>query len=319
MKLHYKILGSIQHIAILPFQLATILMLYIAYVIVNTIRFVGPKLKLDTISYWIITRIPVIPATKHWNLKTKLLTSLGINLVLAIAGLIIYWDPQWLLLFILFNQFWLVAGIEIGYHRLYAHQSFTCSDKWQKTLSAIGLMGLAAPLIDWTMWHKLHHRYSDGPGDPHPPTAWHMTYSNLDHPDLYKTENIILVRNLVKDPWHLFMKEYYFVLYWLVLSIVMLIDFKVAIYCFILPTLNLVISSSTINYISHIWGYRLFDTNESSTNNPYTGFWFQGQGQHNNHHYDARSYNTDRLWWEVDFTRPIIKYIIADTVVEARD
>ena len=79
------------------------------------------------------------------------------------------------------------------------------------------------------------------------------------------------------------------------------------------------LASTSINYVSHQWGYRLFKTGESSKNNPYTGFWFQGQGQHNNHHYDARSYNTDRLSWEVDFVKPIIKHVIADTVVEARD
>lgn len=318
MTLHYKLLGLVQRVLILPFQLAVVVMLLMSYAIVNGVRLVAAPLKLDQLARAIITNIPVPKFTQQWNLKTKLLTSLAVNLAMAIIGLIIYWDPLWLILFVLFNQFWLACGVEIGYHRLHAHQSFTCSDPWRKTLSAIGLMSLSAPLIDWTMWHKLHHRYSDAPGDPHPPTAWHTTYSNLDHPDLYKKENIMMVRNLIADPWHLFMKEYYFVLYWMVMIIVCLISFKVAVYCLIMPALNLVLSSTSINYVSHRWGYTLYDTGESSKNNPYTGFWFQGQGQHNNHHYDARSYHTDRLWWEVDFVRPIIRHLIARTVVEAR-
>ena len=62
----------------------------------------------------------------------------------------------------------------------------------------------------------------------------------------------------------------------------------------------------SVNSITHIWGYRNYETGENSRNNFLVGFLSNGEGWHNNHHKDPRSAKHGHFWWEIDVTYLVI-------------
>lgn len=67
--------------------------------------------------------------------------------------------------------FYLVTclGVTVGYHRLFTHRSFRPA-RWLKiTLASAGSMAVQGSLVSWVANHRVHHVFSDQPGDPHSP------------------------------------------------------------------------------------------------------------------------------------------------------
>ena len=58
----------------------------------------------------------------------------------------------------------------------------------------------------------------------------------------------------------------------------------------------------SVNSVTHLWGYRNYETDESSRNNVLIGLISNGEGWHNNHHADQRSARHGHRWWEFDLT-----------------
>jgi stearoyl-CoA desaturase (delta-9 desaturase) len=52
--------------------------------------------------------------------------------------------------------------------------------------------------------------------------------------------------------------------------------------------------------VSHLWGYRAYETNDDSRNNLFVGYFAHGEGWHNNHHADPRSALHGHRTWEFD-------------------
>jgi stearoyl-CoA desaturase (delta-9 desaturase) len=55
-----------------------------------------------------------------------------------------------------------------------------------------------------------------------------------------------------------------------------------------------------VNSITHMWGYRNYETADNSRNNAIIAFISNGEGWHNNHHADPRSARHGHKWWEID-------------------
>lgn len=60
-----------------------------------------------------------------------------------------------------------IAGVELGFHRLFAHRSYKASRGLKIALACLGSLAFQGPAIWWASIHRKHHRYSDRPGDPH--------------------------------------------------------------------------------------------------------------------------------------------------------
>jgi stearoyl-CoA desaturase (delta-9 desaturase) len=67
----------------------------------------------------------------------------------------------------------------------------------------------------------------------------------------------------------------------------------------------------SVNSVTHLWGYRNFNTDDTSRNNLIVGFLANGEGWHNNHHADPRSARHGLRWWELDLTWLTIKLLAA--------
>jgi stearoyl-CoA desaturase (delta-9 desaturase) len=58
----------------------------------------------------------------------------------------------------------------------------------------------------------------------------------------------------------------------------------------------------SVNSVTHLWGYRNYETDEHSTNNIFIGVVSNGEGWHNNHHAQPRCAAHGHKWWELDVT-----------------
>lgn len=62
-----------------------------------------------------------------------------------------------------------MMGIEVGFHRCFAHRAFKAGTGLQWVLAVAGSMGGHGPLIWWVTTHRRHHRFVDTDQDPHTP------------------------------------------------------------------------------------------------------------------------------------------------------
>jgi stearoyl-CoA desaturase (delta-9 desaturase) len=62
-----------------------------------------------------------------------------------------------------------MTGVEVGFHRLFAHKAFKAGPLTQCTLAILGSMAAQGPLIYWAATHRRHHVHSDTVEDPHSP------------------------------------------------------------------------------------------------------------------------------------------------------
>src|SRR5271168_1638535 len=60
-------------------------------------------------------------------------------------------------------------GVTLGYHRLLAHRSLTLPKWFAYPVVLGGYLALQGSPVVWVGVHRLHHRKSDGRGDPHSP------------------------------------------------------------------------------------------------------------------------------------------------------
>ena len=58
--------------------------------------------------------------------------------------------------------------------------------------------------------------------------------------------------------------------------------------------------SAFVNSVSHLWGYRAYETDDGSRNNLFVGYFAHGEGWHNNHHADPQAAMHGRRGWEFD-------------------
>jgi stearoyl-CoA desaturase (delta-9 desaturase) len=75
--------------------------------------------------------------------------------------------------FVLWLSMWTLVGgfgVSVGFHRLFAHRSFTCSKPLRFLLGALGSMAGQGSVTYWTAVHRRHHSVSDLPGDLHSPS-----------------------------------------------------------------------------------------------------------------------------------------------------
>jgi stearoyl-CoA desaturase (delta-9 desaturase) len=65
----------------------------------------------------------------------------------------------------------------------------------------------------------------------------------------------------------------------------------------------------SVNSLTHIWGYRNYDTSDNSRNNWLVGLLAHGEGWHNNHHAQQRTAAHGHRWWEFDLTWHVIRLL----------
>ena len=86
-------------------------------------------------------------------------------------------------------------------------------------------------------------------------------------------------------------------------------NFVKLVWGFVISTVVLYHATFTINSLSHVWGFRRYDTRDTSRNNPWLAVITFGEGWHNNHHHYPRAARQGFFWWGYDLTFYLLKFL----------
>lgn len=223
------------------------------------------------------------------------------SLVTTIAGLFIF-DFTWVSLIYILIGYFLYSGIGVSMtlHRYYSHHSFEFKSntlKWICTWFAI-VAGRGSPL-GWVYVHRTHHKHSDTLQDPHDPTTvgWKIFFPHLlKYGD---TINKRLIIDLLSKS-HVNINKYYMMCILLWSAVLISISPSIFYFFYVIPLTMTWIALDLFVFLSHTYGYRNFETRDTSKNNWFISLILWGEGWHNNHHNNSKKYNLREKWWEFD-------------------
>jgi stearoyl-CoA desaturase (delta-9 desaturase) len=251
-------------------------------------------------------------------------------LLLVLAG----WEAwggalHWHDLVILFVCYFVTGfGITVGYHRLLTHRSFVTGPRTRGVLAAMGAAAIEGPPIEWVANHRMHHAFSDQPGDPHSPhvdhgAGWRGAVRGLVHAHLgwlftsaFASEERY-APDLLADRAVRFVDRTF--LLWVLVGL--LVPFAAglavtgtldggltallwggAVRIFLLHHVTF-----SINSLCHFFGRRRFDTDDESRNLLWLAPLSMGESWHNNHHAFPTSAAHGMRWWEIDLSAWVIR------------
>jgi fatty-acid desaturase len=216
-------------------------------------------------------------------------------------------------------------GITMCYHRLLAHRSFACPQWFERLLVYIGLCCMQDAPGRWVAAHRIHHCFSDKEPDPHSPVLnffWgHVGWMLVDKHGLNKIANYErYARDLLRQPFYLNLERKgvpilvylsHALLFYLVgmaagfalegtLIAGVQFGLSLLVWGVIVRTVLVWHITWSVNSLSHLFGYRTYETGEESRNNWFVALVTSGEGWHNNHHADPASASNQRKWWEFD-------------------
>jgi fatty-acid desaturase len=218
-------------------------------------------------------------------------------------------------------------GINLCYHRLLTHRSFSCPLWLEHGLAILAACSMQDSPPHWVAVHRWHHQFADEEQDPHSPLKsffWaHMGWL------LVKKEKIArralverYAKDISRDPFYAWIERRN---NWMRIALLTWLGFFAVGFAFVLLAggdlsdaiqfgLSLLIwggalrtvfvwhTTWSVNSLSHIWGYRNYTTSDASRNNTLVALLAFGEGWHNNHHADSRSARHGHKWWEFDPT-----------------
>ena len=223
-----------------------------------------------------------------------------------------------------------VLGINVCYHRLLTHRSFACARRVEHLLALLGVCCLQETPARWVAIHRMHHQHSDEPNDPHSPLIgflWgHFGWLIRANRDL---ERVSLferyARDLLSDRFYRRLEHNYL---WLWLNLALWLGYfsaglaigyyaegwerglqlglSLLVWGVIVRTVMVWHMTWSVNSVTHLWGYRNYETGDNSRNNFAVGLISHGEGWHNNHHAQPRCAAHGHRWWELDVTWIII-------------
>jgi stearoyl-CoA desaturase (delta-9 desaturase) len=232
----------------------------------------------------------------------------------AIVQSILHW--RWSSV-VVFLAVWLVGqnvGIGMSYHRQLTHRGYA-TPKWlEYFMAGCGTMALQGGPLYWVAVHRMHHQYTDKPGDPHSPRdgAWWSHMGWILNGSLHNESKVLsrYAPDLAKDPVHQWLSKYHWVPVTLV-GIGLLLSGAAfggwacgvswALWgVFLRVTIGMHVTW-LVNSATHMWGSQRFKGKDDSTNNWLIALLTGGEGWHNNHHAHPVSARHGMAWYEVDF------------------
>ncbi len=205
-------------------------------------------------------------------------------------------------------------GITVGFHRLLTHFGFKTYTWVRYTLATLGTLALESSPIKWVADHRKHHQFSDKEGDPHSPRhGWFHAHEGWIvelWPPIYVGRHMKAYAPDLQKEWFLRkLHDHYLALNVCVLIVLLVAGFLyggwyyaasfglLGFFARIVFVWNVTWS---VNSVTHLWGYRNYDTDDDSRNNVLVGLLANGEGWHNNHHAHQQLARHGHRWWEFD-------------------
>lgn len=215
------------------------------------------------------------------------------------------------LYFIILNQQWiyLISGLILMYisqtfasislHRYLAHKSFKTGPIRDIFLRYITIWTGLGPSIMWVIAHRHHHAYSDTEQDFQNPRiigafrSWFTIYPKLNFSPRWG-------KDLYNNKHNRFIYNNYFKIQAILYICLFLINPYLCFSLLALPAVGCFHGAASIGVLTHMWGYRPWNSKDSSTNNWIAAIMMPGEGWHNHHHARPGDYRYGHKWWEFD-------------------
>ena len=212
---------------------------------------------------------------------------------------------------------WVIAqngGIAVAYHRLLTHRGFQVSRWLEYALTTGATLSLQGGPIYWVALHRLHHHYTDRPGDPHSPRegAWWSHLGWITNGNLSNTSPILkrYAPDLMKDSYYRWLSKYHWQPIFVLAGVLGAGGYawggaRLAIGMVLWGVFLRVVcgwhATWLVNSATHMFGSRRWASKDDSTNNWWVALITGGEGWHNNHHAHPVSAKHGMAWYEVDF------------------
>lgn len=217
-----------------------------------------------------------------------------------------------------FAAFLVLGGmsITVGYHRLWAHQTFKARAPLRLVLAIFGAMALQNSIFNWAARHRVHHRYVDDVSrDPHSIKRgfWHAHIGWMLREWPTTQADYSRVKDLERDRIVMWQHRHYWTLVWatnLGLPLVLGLLLGDVIGMLLLAgVLRLVLShhfTFFINSLAHMWGARPYSDQNTAVDNGMVALLTWGEGYHNYHHAFQADYRNGVQWWQYDPSKWLI-------------
>jgi fatty-acid desaturase len=238
-------------------------------------------------------------------------------------------------------------GITLGYHRVLAHRSLVLPKWLEHGFAILAQCSLQDTPAKWVTVHRVHHVFSDEQPDPHSPLVnflwshfnW-LFYQNTATRSITSMQKY--ARDILEDPFYMRLEKTligpsiylaHLLMYPIVGAIVGwfttgtamgALQFSASLFVWggLVRTVFGWHVTWSVNSLTHLFGYRNYETSESSKNNWFVGLVALGEGWHNNHHHDPAAASVWHRWWEFDLTYCVIFILmrlgLATKVVEPK-
>ncbi len=202
-------------------------------------------------------------------------------------------------------------GITVTFHRLLTHKSYKVWKPIEYFFSFLGNLGCTGSSVGWVFVHKMHHRYADKPGDPHSPVTLGPVGAIVG--DYSSKFNKWAVREIINDPVHRFMHEWYIAMILIVAALAYAVTFETLVYFFLIPVFFNTIASRFSNWIDHDPRFGVRENRKNNDQSHNVWWWAYltfGEGWHNNHHLHPGDYRIGRKWYQFDPGRYVIELLM---------
>jgi fatty-acid desaturase len=225
------------------------------------------------------------------------------------------------------------GGINLCYHRLLSHRSFSCPLWLEHTLAMLAVCCVQDTPARWVATHRMHHHRADDQADPHSPLVnlfWsYIGWLFLENTDLCRgVAYDRYARDIVRDKFYRWIERavvwitlgqslVYFAFGFLVelllggtLSEAAQFGASVWLWGVVIRTILVWHITWCGNSFPHLFGYRNYETDDNSRNNMLVAIITNGEGWHNNHHADPSSASNQHRWWEFDLTYLFLRLLV---------
>jgi stearoyl-CoA desaturase (Delta-9 desaturase) len=241
------------------------------------------------------------------RLNWAIFTVLAVLHAGAIAALFMF---SWRAIAVTVVLYWVAVGlgISMGYHRLHTHRSYKIPRALEYFFAVCGTLSLEGGPIFWVATHRIHHQYSDKPGDPHSPRdgAWwsHIGWLLVGESKHNNTKLMAkYAPDLAKDPFYATLNTYHWIPIVVVSALLLVFGgLPMLLWATCFRLVFGLHATWAVNSITHMWGNRRFATRDDSRNNVLVALVTFGEGWHNNHHAHPTSARHGLAWYEIDFS-----------------
>jgi len=200
-----------------------------------------------------------------------------------------------------------IAGVTIYLHRHSAHRALDLHPIPAHFFRFWLWLTTGMLTKTWTAIHRKHHAKCETVEDPHSPQIVGIRKVLLQGAELYRQEGrnketLEKYGHGTPDDWlerHVYCHDRYGIGTMLIINVLLFGPVGLTIWSVQMLWIPL-LAAGVINGLGHYWGYRNFQSEDTSTNISPWGILIGGEELHNNHHAYASSAKLSNRWYEFD-------------------